>query len=140
MSEVTSEHAPGSERVAEVGGAARTYAVLAFVLLAPAVLGGFGTLVPAMLHPEGTIPLEGAWNRTLAFAVVVSTPVALLSPFATIPGLGFAVAGVRRLGMRQPLGRALAVMAALAVSVSAALVVLLLRVVEEQKAKGVWPS
>jgi hypothetical protein len=116
---VTTVPAAGPESPA-VRQRAAIVATAAPVFALPAILGGVGSLLPAVIYPDGRMPMSTAVDRAFVYAFSWSALLALVSPPATLLAISLAIWLARSTGWRSPVTRVVAAIVFLAVALSIA--------------------
>jgi hypothetical protein len=111
--------APATDELARGGRLTTALGWGAGAACLPAILGVLGVAVPMLVNRGQMFPEETLWERTLVQLVTWSTVVAVLSPPATLLGLGLGIWFVARRGWRRRSSKVVAGLAAAALSATA---------------------
>jgi hypothetical protein len=93
---------------------------IALVLALPAVFGGLGSLVPALLHPDGRMPMATGLDRAVVSIFTWSVLLVLLSPPATLVSAIVGVWAATRVGWKTAFARTLFAVVGAAIVLTAA--------------------
>lgn len=90
------------------------------VLALPAILGGLGSVLPALLYPDGRMPMSTLFERAIVNVFTWSVLLVLVSPPATLLATCLGVGLARRVGWRGHLSRMVVGVLSLAILLSLA--------------------
>ena len=93
---------------------------IALVLALPAVFGGLGSLVPALVHPDGRMPMVTRLDRAVVSIFTWSVLLVLLSPPATLVSAILGAWAAKRVGWKTAFARTLLAVVGTAVLLTAA--------------------
>jgi hypothetical protein len=93
---------------------------VAFFLAMPAVLGGLGSVIPALLHPDGRLPAVTRFDHAVISIFTWSVVLAWLSLPATILAVILGAWAAKRAGWKTAFSRTLLAVVVAAIVLSAA--------------------
>jgi hypothetical protein len=80
---------------------------VALLLSMPAVFGGLGSVVPALLHPDGRMPMATPLDRGVISIFTWSVVLVMLSPPATLVSAILGLWAAKRAGWKTAFARTL---------------------------------
>jgi hypothetical protein len=79
----------------------------ALFLAMPAILGGLGSLIPPLIHPDGMLPMATSFDRAVVSIFTWSVVLAMLSPPATLFAVILGAWAAKRAGWKTAFSRTL---------------------------------